>query len=59
MKVLLNLAAKKIGGQKVKGGDGSQLEAALQHALRSPLKKYQRGHFAALATRNGCPARVA
>ena len=30
-----------------------QLEAALRHALRSPLKKYKRGHFAALATRNG------
>jgi adenylosuccinate synthase len=30
-----------------------QLEAALRHSLRSPLKKYKRGHFAALATRNG------
>jgi len=30
-----------------------QLEAALRHALRSPLKKYRRGHFAALAARNG------
>ncbi len=30
-----------------------RLEAALRHALRSPLKKYQPGHFAALATRNG------
>jgi putative addiction module CopG family antidote len=29
-----------------------QLEAALRHSLCSPLKKYQRGHFAALATRN-------
>ena len=28
-----------------------QLEAALRHSLRSPLRKYQRGHFAALATR--------
>lgn len=26
-----------------------QLEAALRHALRSPLKKYRLGHFAALA----------
>jgi putative addiction module CopG family antidote len=26
-----------------------QLEAALRHSLRSPLKKYQRGHFAGLA----------
>jgi hypothetical protein len=26
-----------------------QLEAALRHSLRSPLKKYKRGHFAALA----------
>ena len=26
-----------------------QLEAALRHALRGPLKKYKRGHFAALA----------
>ena len=25
-----------------------QLEAALRHALRSPLKKYKPGHFAAL-----------
>ena len=30
-----------------------RLEAALRHSLRSPLKKYKRGHFAALATRNG------
>ena len=30
-----------------------QLEVALRHSLRSPLKKYKRGHFAALATRNG------
>lgn len=30
-----------------------QLEAALRHSLRSPLKKYKRGHFAALAARNG------
>lgn len=27
-----------------------QLEAALRHALRSPLKKYKPGHFAALAS---------
>lgn len=27
-----------------------QLEAALRHSLRSPVKKYRRGHFAALAT---------
>ncbi len=26
-----------------------QLEAALRHALRSPLKKYKTGHFASLA----------
>jgi hypothetical protein len=26
-----------------------QLEAALRHAHRSPLKKYKPGHFAALA----------
>ena len=30
-----------------------QLAAALRHSLRSPLKKYKPGHFAALATRNG------
>ena len=30
-----------------------RLAAALRHSLRSPLKKYKRGHFAALATRNG------
>lgn len=28
-----------------------RLEAALRSALRSPLKKYQPGHFAALAPR--------
>jgi putative addiction module CopG family antidote len=28
-----------------------QLEAALRHALRSPLKKYKPGHFAALGAR--------
>ena len=28
------------------------LEFALRHALRSPLKKYTPGHFAALALRN-------
>jgi putative addiction module CopG family antidote len=27
----------------------SPLGAALKHSLRSPLKKYKRGHFAALA----------
>ena len=32
----------------------SQLEAALKHSLRSPLKKYKRGHFASLA--DGHPA---
>ena len=26
-----------------------QLEAALRHSLRTPLKKYKRGHFSALA----------
>jgi putative addiction module CopG family antidote len=30
-----------------------QLEAALRHSLRSPLKRYKRGHFASLATRAG------
>jgi putative addiction module CopG family antidote len=30
-----------------------QLEAALRHSLRSPLKKYKPGHFAALAARAG------
>jgi Arc/MetJ-type ribon-helix-helix transcriptional regulator len=29
------------------------LEAAMRHALRSPLKKYRPGHFASLAPRNG------
>lgn len=29
-----------------------ELEAALRHSLRSPLKKYKPGHFAALAPRN-------
>jgi putative addiction module CopG family antidote len=26
-----------------------QLESALRHSLRSPLKRYKRGHFSALA----------
>jgi putative addiction module CopG family antidote len=30
-----------------------QLEAALRQSLRSPLRKYKSGHFAALASRNG------
>ncbi len=29
-----------------------KLEAALRHSLRSPLKRYKPGHFAALASRN-------
>ena len=29
------------------------LEAALRHALRSPLKKYRPGHFTALAKSHG------
>lgn len=29
-----------------------KLEAALRQSLRSPLKKYKRGHFAALADGN-------
>jgi len=29
-----------------------ELEAALRHSLRSPLKKHKPGHFAALASRN-------
>ncbi|HWC59182.1 MAG TPA: type II toxin-antitoxin system ParD family antitoxin [Verrucomicrobiae bacterium] len=28
------------------------LEAALRHSLRSPLKKYKPGHFASLANNN-------
>ena len=30
----------------------SQLEAALRHALRSPLKKYRPGHFSSLVAPN-------
>ena len=30
-----------------------QLEAALRHSLRSPLKKFKRGHFAAIANNSG------
>ena len=30
-----------------------QLEAALRHALRSPLKKFKRAHFSALANNGG------
>jgi hypothetical protein len=41
---------KIITGQK-------QLEVALRHALRSPLKKYKRGHFAALTKINSPAAR--
>jgi Arc/MetJ-type ribon-helix-helix transcriptional regulator len=33
-----------------KDGPNQELEEALQHSLRSPLKKYTHGHFAALAT---------
>jgi hypothetical protein len=29
-----------------------ELEVALRHSLRSPLKKYKPGHFASLASRN-------
>jgi hypothetical protein len=29
-----------------------ELEAALRHSLRSPLKKYKPGHFASLTSRN-------
>jgi putative addiction module CopG family antidote len=31
-------------------GPNQELEEALLHSLRSPLKKYAPGHFAALAT---------
>jgi hypothetical protein len=31
--------------------DERELESALRHSLRSPLKKYKNGHFAALARR--------
>ena len=30
-----------------------ELQAALRHSLRSPLKKYRQGHFAGLPLRNG------
>ena len=30
-----------------------ELQAALRHSLRSPLKKYKHGHFSALASPNG------
>lgn len=33
------------------GDNDAQLEAALRHSLRSPLKKYKPGHFAALGAR--------
>lgn len=36
-----------------------QLEAALRHSLRSPLKKFKRGHFAAIAVNNGRRAAAA
>ena len=36
-----------------------ELEAALRHSLRSPLKKFKPGHFAALASRNRRRANVA
>jgi len=35
-------------------GRDSRFEAAMRHSLRSPLKKYKPGHFATLASRNGC-----
>lgn len=36
-----------------------QLEAMLRHSLRSPLRRYKPGHFAALASRNNRRAIVA
>jgi hypothetical protein len=46
-----NLVGQKMKGGRLSGqsGKNSQLKEALRHSLRSPLKKYQRGHFAALA----------
>lgn len=34
----------------------AQLEAALRHSLRSPLRKYKPGHFAALGNRRALAA---
>jgi putative addiction module CopG family antidote len=31
-------------------GSNEELEVALRHSLRSPMKKYAPGHFSALAT---------
>jgi hypothetical protein len=36
-----------------------ELEAALRHSLRGPLKKYKPSHFATLASRNIRPATTA
>jgi putative addiction module CopG family antidote len=33
--------------------DDSELEEALLHSLRGPLRRYQPGHFASLQKRNG------
>lgn len=35
------------------GDEDPELQAALQHSLRSPLKRYKQGHFAGLASPNG------
>jgi hypothetical protein len=41
----------RVGVEFVEQEDSDlQLKAALRHSLRSPLKKYKPGHFAALAS---------
>jgi hypothetical protein len=43
---------EKLIGEKKKGGGNisqcDEVREALRHSLRSPMKKYARGHFAAL-----------
>ena len=42
-----------IAAEGARAQEQLELESAMRHSLRSPLKKYKSGHFAALASRNG------
>ena len=42
-----------IAAEGARDHEQRELESALRHSLRSPLKKYKPGHFASLASRNG------
>ena len=53
MKVAPAPNPKKFIGKRMEGGYLSRIEPELRRALRGPLKKYRRGHFAGLALRRG------